>query len=255
MSKEIVLCATQRCGSTLIVEDMRNTGVLGNPEEWFVPWNPEKTDVNWGEALASVRKRATGDNGVLAIKVMANQLHNIENCLKTAIRPPPSHTFFRFHKVFENATWVKLSRRDVVAQAVSRLMSRQTGINHATAQAEDEHFAGNLMRGLTEDYNAKAQYRYDALMHEVTAITLENLAWTRFFENFGITPIELVYEEVAPDPGMPHLDILARAIGLEDPPPRKPRSMVKMGNARNQEWIRRFHLDAAAHNFKPTFDQ
>jgi LPS sulfotransferase NodH len=30
---EIILCATQRCGSTMVIEDMRNTGVLGMPEE------------------------------------------------------------------------------------------------------------------------------------------------------------------------------------------------------------------------------
>ena len=105
---EIILCATQRCGSTMIVEDMRNTGVLGVPEEWFIPWDPQKTDINWAENLAGVRKRATGENGVMAIKVMANQLHNIEACLETVI-PTQGALFSRFHAVFADAESVCLT--------------------------------------------------------------------------------------------------------------------------------------------------
>lgn len=40
----ILLCATQRCGSTMIVEDMRNSEVLGAPREHFLPWAAAKED-------------------------------------------------------------------------------------------------------------------------------------------------------------------------------------------------------------------
>lgn len=251
---QIVLCATQRCGSTMIIEDMRNTGCLGQPEEWFVPWDPDK-QVNWHEAFAGVIKRASGDNGVMAVKVMANQLHNINACL-TEVFPvetdsDPTSDFDHFARAFQQAKWVKITRRDTVAQAISRLMAKQTGINHATANPEDAHFAGNLARGYDTDYNSKTVYNYDTLLNYVTAIVLENLAWSRFFASHGITPVELIYEDVARDAEMTHLDAIAGLIGLEAEPERQPRTMVKMGNSRNHHWRERFFRDAAENRFLP----
>jgi LPS sulfotransferase NodH len=247
---DLVLCATQRCGSTMIIEDMRNTGVLGQPEEWFVPWRADKQDVDWRVALESVRKRATGSNGVMAVKVMANQLYDIDACLSGVFKTPPKSDFPRFHWAFRKAKWIKLNRRDVVEQAVSRVMSQQTGINHATANADDPHFAGNLLKGYTADYNSETVYRYPAILREVTSIVLENLAWSRFFAANGITPVEFVYEDVVADEGMSHLDVLASLAGLTDPPPRQPRKMVKLANARNAEWRERFYKDAAQKRYR-----
>lgn len=252
---DIVLCATQRCGSTLIVEDMRNTSVLGKPEEWFVPWDPEKEGVNWGEALASVERRATGENGKSAIKVMANQLFPVESCLTGVVSPRDSGEFPHFAAAFEGAQWVWLKRRDVVSQAISRIMAMQTGINHATGKAEDDHFAGNLAKGYDPNYNAGAVYRYGAILRQVTAITLENLAWQRFFESQKITPVEMVYEEVIRDDDMGHLDVFAGMVGLTDRPERKPRAMVKVGNQKNKNWRERFFQDAAKNNYMPAKPQ
>ena len=235
----------------MVIEDMRNTGVMGTPEEWFVPWSPEKKDVNWQDALASVRKRATGDNGVTAIKVMANQLHDVEQCLATFRDTQSEGTFPRFHDAFRDAQWIKLTRRDVVAQAISRVMSRQTGINHATANADDDHFAGNLQAGYDKTYNANAMYRYGAILREVAAISLENLAWDRFFETHGITPHEFLYENIAQDDDMTHLDVIARMIGHAAPLTKMPRKLVKLANQRNKNWRTRFYADAAARKFKP----
>jgi trehalose 2-sulfotransferase len=245
---EIILCATQRCGSTMIVEDMRNTGALGMPEEWFIPWQKDRSDEDLAKDLAGIRRRASGPNGVSAIKVMANQLSWIENNLKQVIKPPPGPMFFRFHKVFEKAVWVWLRRDDIVAQAVSRVMAQQTGINHATSG--EAHFAGKLLVGYHEDYNDRAQYNYDAILRECTAITLENLAWQRFFENFGITPLKFVYENVASDPTLGHLDLVAAAVGLDAPLTKQGRKLVKVGNARNEDFVKNFYRDAAAREFR-----
>lgn len=250
-SEMIVLCATQRCGSTMIVEDMRNTEVLGRPEEWFIGWTPEKTDVDWSKALKNLKTKASGENGVSAVKVMANQLFDVEECLKSFLKPVPGPRFFRFHKAFENAKWVKLTRRNIVAQAISRIMAQQTGINHATGSSETDHFAGNLMKGYTEDYNVRAAYSYEAILREATSITLENLAWDLFFKDQGITPVEFIYEEVTADKDMKHLDRMAELVGLKSTPSRQQRAMVKIGNERNKEFEKRFLRDAAEKKYRP----
>ena len=245
---EIVLCATQRCGSTMIVEDMRNTGVLGFPEEWFIPWDPAKTDINWKDNLAGIKKRASGKNGVIAIKVMANQLHNIEECLKSVVKPIPGPLFFRFHTVFSNATWVLIRRTDIVAQAVSRLMAKQTGINHATDA--ESHFAGNLMIGGDRTtYNKDTRYNYDAILKECTAITLETIAWSRFFNAFNIKPIILNYEDVINDNKMQHLDTMNTMIGNSTQLTKTERTIKKLGNSRNSDFVKSFHREAAQRNF------
>lgn len=246
----LILCATQRCGSTMIVEDMRNTGVLGNPEEWFVPWAQPNPNRDHEQELAGVKRRAVGDNGVASIKVMANQLLDIEDGLKTFLKPKPGPRFFRFHNAFKDAKWARIRRRNVVAQAISRVMAQQTGINHATGTAEQEHFAGNLLKGYSEDYNQSAKFNYDAILREATSITLENVAWDQFFRDFEIDPLVLTYEDVVRDNDMTHLDRIAKLVGLTEVPDRKPRTMVKVGNQRNKDFEKQFLRQAAENKFR-----
>ena len=249
--KKIILCATQRCGSTLVVEDMRNTGVLGQPKEWFLSWaSPKEQERDWNKALETVYKRGRGENGVFAVKLMANQLFAVESALAGITTARSDGEFAHVATEFEGAAWVWLRRRDVVAQAVSRLMARQTKINHATANPDDTHFAGNAMRGLDPDYNRDTIYNYAEILRIVTTITLENLAWAQFFESNGITPIRFDYEDIIADPDMRHLDAMATAIGLEDKPPRSPRKLVKLGNARNRDWQARFMAQAAQNRYR-----
>jgi LPS sulfotransferase NodH len=246
---DIVLCATQRCGSTMIVEDMRNIDILGRPEEWFIPWSPGRADADWPEEMERVRRWGQGPNGVFAVKVMANQLAGIEACLKTMLPASSERPFHRFHTIFQEAIWVWLRRDDIVLQAVSRVVSQQTGINHATDGAD--HFAGNLMKGGDlATYNASVQYSYEAILRESTSITLENLAWSRFFEAFGITPLVITYEEAVRDADMTHLDEIVRRARVSGAYEKSPRRLVKLGNSLNTEFAERFHREAAQRGFR-----
>lgn len=252
----IILCATQRCGSTLVVEDMRNSGVLGQPKEWFLPWKSSKDgnaqERDWNKSLAMVYKRGRGENGIFSVKIMANQLFDIDMCLSSfaTVKPINSGPFPYVASEFEGAVWVWLRRRDIVAQAISRLIARQTKVNHATANPEDVHFAGNLMRGLKPDYNQAATYNYAAIRGNVTAISLENLAWADFFQSNQISPLILEYEDVITDPSMKHLSQMGALIGQGASPPRQARKMVKLGNEVNQDWRARFMAEAAENYYR-----
>lgn len=249
----VIVCATQRCGSTMVIEDMRNTGQLGNPEEWFLSWRAETTQVNWSQALNNVLRKSTGPNGVAAIKIMANQASDVDACLRRAASnsapaDASSGPFAALRQTFDGAVWVRLRRHGVVEQAVSRVMSRETGINHATGRPEDDHFAGNLARGLPPDYNAQTVYHFDAILTEVTAIILENLAWDRFFSAHQLEPLTLIYEDIAADANMRHLDLMAAALGLSNVP-RRPRKMIKLSNELNRAWVERFYTDCERMRF------
>ena len=155
-----------------------------------------------------------------------------------------------FAEAFSDCAWIRLIRQDVVSQAISRVMSRQTGINHATEKKSDPHFAGNLQKGYDKNYNRKTTYKFDKIFEEVQAVVLENLAWERFFESNKIEPVELVYENIASDPTMGHLDIISKSANIGKPFTRTPRKLVKLANERNKEWREAFFEDAAARNFR-----
>lgn len=247
---DIIICATQRCGSTLFIEDMRNTSVLGKPEELFIGWDPEKHGVKWNNRLDDLTRTAETDNGVSAVKIMANQLDSVDKCLSSFTKTERVEPFASFAKAFKDSLFVWLKREDIVAQAISRVMSRQTGINHATKLNSDEHFAGNLLKGYNADYNANTKYNYAECLREVTSIALENLVWYQFFKDFEVKPLQYTYENLIIDESMSYLDEVAERVGVTGKIEKSPRKLVKLGNSRNEEWHNRFMRDATENKFR-----
>ncbi len=242
-SKNIVLCATQRCGSTLLCEDMRNTGVLGQPEEYFIPWNPNKANRDWQDLLQKMLRARSTENCVFAVKVMANYLPNVDGCMATFVKPRNTSRFFcHFRELFADALWVFVTREDVGKQAISQVIAQQTGVSHATRSKQDNHFAGKLMKGYRDDYNKDVAYDFLALKAKIDNIVRENMLWRRFFEEWDIDPVILRYEEVVKTfPA--HLQTIAKGIGLELEGPFEQRKMVRLSNKINKDWYRRLTDD------------
>ena len=241
VKKLIIICATQRCGSTMVVEDMRNTQVLGNPEEYFIPWDPGNDGVNWIDNLETIAKKASSSNGVVAIKVMSNQLRKIEQCLEHADfvfeeLAGSEGVFPRFRALTKNAYYIHIRRDNLLRQAISRSMSRQTGINHAVPNSSVEHFAGNLLKGYTEKYNEKANYRHEELEGEMFNIVNENIRWEAFYSSWGINnPLTLRYEEICKN-GTLYIDRVSRYVDVEVKQRDSERKMVKLSNKKNEQW-------------------
>lgn len=234
----------------MVVEDMRNTGVLGRPEEYFLSWE-QKDHSDWRSELKALIDIARSSNGESAVKVMANQLSPINRRLETFVNvdddPKP---FSAFRSVFPKANWVKITRIDVVAQAISRMISKETGIYHAISDKNDSHFVGSLLKGEHKDYNAKAVFKFDELLDEIVSITLENLTWSHFFEAHNIEPLELFYEKYQGDDQMAYLDRIAEVSKIDIPVPKKSRKLVKLSNKLNDEWRDRFLKEAASKKFR-----
>src|SRR3989442_2258947 len=70
-----LICGTPRCGSSLLCEALINTGIAGQPEEYFLPRNELVWQERWGtstyaEYLANIIKQFTTPNGVFGAKMM-----------------------------------------------------------------------------------------------------------------------------------------------------------------------------------------
>lgn len=243
-SEVIIICSTQRSGSTMVVEDMRNTGVLGNPEEYFIPWDPSKKDINWFEQLDVLANKAVSSNGVVSVKVMSNQLPRIDQCLRQSwpdqLGIDESGPYPYFRAITKHAKYIFIRRDNILRQAISRGISRQTGINHATGLASDKHFAGNLMKGYDDGYNNNVKYDYSSIRKDIMAVANENLIWDNFFLGWGVNrPLVLRYEEVCLN-SPEYLRRIARYTNIELNDLAFDRKMVPLSNKKNELWYKQY---------------
>ena len=238
-NKLLVLCATQRCGSTMIVEDTRNTKIMGKAEEYFIPWHPDK-DEDWLESFQSILKRSQTSNGVSAIKVMANQLKHIEACLENTELIPETHGMFPYlRKLFSEAIFVYIKRSGIVRQAVSRIIAKNTGVNHSLHDNNVDYSPGNLLQNDEASYNEGIKFSYKEIDAEVINIVRESLLWDEVLKSWSVnSPLALHYEQVCKSYPY-YLNRIADYMDLEFDTVNMPteRNLKKISNTKNEELI------------------
>lgn len=253
-----LVLASQRSGSTLLVESLRATGIAGNPEEyfqylpttsaapqpreWFAgvtdpqvlalldPLDPgvpaAETSSQWRERILQAGR---SDNGVWGGKLMWNQTPLLVD--RAAGLPDRSGSDLRtaIADVLGDVLLIKVSRENVVDQAVSFWRAVQTRVWRGKADPERD---------------ARAQYNADGIAHLVTELRNQEAGWRAWFADNGITPFEVSYEELTADTTKVVAAIL-EALGL-DPAAAPPPDLEKQGDARSNEWAERYRHDAAS---------
>jgi trehalose 2-sulfotransferase len=230
VSVSYLVCATPRSGSTLLCEALSDTGVAGNPLEFFealpetgVPRRPHDylaglddesayaliedapphdpppySDVrgiaDYAEHLERVRRLGTTANGVFGAKLMWAHLMDLGRRL--GIGDPVRLV----DELFDRPRFVWVRREDTVRQAVSLWRAMQTQSWRAE-RAPGAH---------------EPQFSYAALDHLVGLLTAHDAAWERFFIQAGPV-LTLTYEEVAADLAGAVRRTLAH-IGVQPPP-------------------------------------
>ena len=116
--RSYIICVIPRSGSSWLAEILRNTGVLGNPREWFNP-EPMRLLVNqwqcttlW-EYVDTLHRQETSDKGIFGVKIgfyhleMALQLCSLQQLLGNA------PTWFYLTRVECISAWLKAMLRMV----------------------------------------------------------------------------------------------------------------------------------------------
>jgi trehalose 2-sulfotransferase len=249
-----LVCATPRSGSTLLCEMLVNSGVAGRPaehvenlrllgrpnepREYFagvkdrnvlellpVSAPPQPHHVPIDERLAAVLRHATTPNGVFGTKVMWGYFHDLQERL--AELPPLAalDDAERLARLLGDVRYVHVSRHDHVAQAISMWRALQT----RAWRAEN-------------DDAVEPVYSFTGIDHLVRTLDAHDDAWCAWFEEHGLAPLRLSYDELAADPPgqlRRTLEFLAVDGDLDGEPPVEP-PLRRQAGAQSAEWAERY---------------
>lgn len=197
--RKIVVCATQRSGSSMVCEDLARTRVLGWPEEWFLPWRPNP-DKDWQAELDAVYAKGCTPNGVFSVKIMANQLKAVDQCLGTFIEGGGgSHPHLLAQ--FSGASWVWVRRRDTLGQAISHFLAQKSGVYHVNTQ-KTEFRRGSSVHAerFDEVVGDEVPYDFQAINKEWHILKQHDFVWEQFFAANRIDPLVIWYEDASEHP-------------------------------------------------------
>lgn len=257
--KKIIICATARCGSTLLCRELEATGVMGKPKEYYIPAKNIDTAEKASAFWENVIQKARSENGVFAIKVMQQQWPVVER-LHTYLKKPDSLlekklnqfktvifakkqqlAMDNFYSFYKEATWIFLRREDRLYQAISREMARQTKVCHILKPgASDKSIGKALAWEQADNYNQQAIYKPQALQTHLQEIRQEEQAWMDFFKQYKLSPLELSYEKFVHSKD--YLNILAKKVGVEIKE-LADIAVMQVRNELNDEWAERFKQD------------
>ena len=131
-----IICTVQRSGSFLLCEALKNTGLAGFPEEYFL--NGEGWEDGWWARQHGVTSRrdylnlvfdqGTSSNGVFGTKVMWNYFHAMLKTLQELPEYKGLDAPQLMATLFPSVRYIWIVRRDKVRQAVSWAKAGQTDV-------------------------------------------------------------------------------------------------------------------------------
>lgn len=268
-SHAYIVCSTQRSGSTYLCHLLADTGVAGNPQEYFearaetgLPPHPgyflaglprtgagirddlrptdgpDYSDLRsvegWEAHLERTFRLGTTDNGVFGAKLMYNQLPDLEQHAAALPDFVGLSGADLLSELFGHPRYVWMRRLDKVRQAISLWRALQT----RTWRLEHPNDDGE---------NPELHYSFDGIEHLRRRLSADDDAWGRYFVGAGIEPLEMYYEtDVKPEPVGAVARVLAH-IEVDPPPNWKPEPrMVRQSDGLNEAWHSAYHRDAVA---------
>jgi trehalose 2-sulfotransferase len=250
-----LVLASQRSGSTLLVESLRATGVAGEPQEffqylpatsqspqpreWFAGVDDESIlnlldplDVGTPDLAppeiwrAYIRTVGRTPNGVWGGKLMWNQTPLLQQ--RASSLPDRSGEGLRAairDVIGSEPVYVHVHRPDVVAQAVSFWRAVQTRMWRGRPHA---------------GHGPRPTYHAGAIAHAVGMLREQNDSWRAWFAEEGIEAIDVPYSMLRRNLTTIVATVL-EAIGQD---PRLAPAPLPQINEDSDEWVERYREDA-----------
>ena len=226
LRKSYFITSSYRCGSQFLCWKLWETGVLGAPCEYLNPGYEIRVLMkrfnvfSHADYVAKLLERRTSQNGVFGLK---EHFHHFEAFLKA---------YPALLDVLAPVTYIYISRRDKIAQAVSMAKALQT--DQWSSRMED---------------GARPPLQYDRALIANCLKDLErqDAGWLKWFEANKISPFQLTYEDLIADTPRA-VESIVKLLGVQDDerievpvPPAK-----KQSDETNHEWIERFERETKA---------
>lgn len=188
------LCSTPRTGSTLLSDALTRNGDFGVPAEYLHPdaisilgrrfgaFSPAGDRFDVAAFVRALVRSRTSRNGRFGIKCHFDQLRVVLGT--TAVQG-----------LLGQSQFIRIGRRDRLAQAVSFEIARQQDIWHVRSESADPP--------PTVVYD---QQRLDVALRSISSLEAQ---WDLFFEANRIDPLTLWYEEIVADPASAGERVLA----------------------------------------------
>lgn len=228
------ICATPRSGSTLLSEALARTGLAGRPNEYFC--HPRGYGASYeGWDITDYRtyiRRVAGatmtPNGVFGAKMMGGFVWDFASRVRqiSEFAQPGMPLKSILDELFPNLHHIWLTRRNKVRQAVSWWMATQTEQWTSVQAAAPAR---------------EPAYDFAAIDHNVQEIVMREAALQAYFDELGVKPYVVVYEDYHDAPEETARDVLA-FLGIPLPPdvPFGERRLRKQANALSEAWVQRY---------------
>ena len=240
---KLLLLSTQRSGSTMVCEDIANTGVLGRPSEYFSSladnFKRFETTGALSEAFeASLMKGFVEKTNSNSVKIMQSQIGAIGKILIDTGKVQSFSHKSAFVEFFKPYYWARIVREDKVAQAVSRVVARHTDVYHRVA--EDSAVKDLLGKFSTQErQDEHLVYNETEISLEIEKIEQEELFLDALIREHDIDVFEIIYEKVVNDRS--YVNSLVKNItGKKLVEELTPRSLKKISGGLSQDWISRY---------------
>lgn len=238
-----IVCATPRSGSTLLCDLLTDCGVAGRPNsfyrqvsiaDWIEQWGLTEPKESAGFDRAyfdAARAAGSSANGMFGMRMMWDSVAYLSARLEKLF-PGRENDAVRYEAAFGRTVYVHLSRRDLVAQAVSRYRAEQSGLWHLHADGSERERVKTA---------PPPQFNRAAIASYVAEAETDNRSWETWFKTNRIAPLRLTYEMLDEDPVTAIGDLLS-ALGQDRAHVRhvSPRTR-RIANEQSAQWVDRFN--------------
>ena len=208
--RTLVIASTPRCGSHMLGHTLLKTGCFGAPFEYlndlnFQKWQQILNTTGFDDTLDAIKSKRTGANGIFSIKIHYNQTGAFKNLQA-------------FRNVFPNPYFVKLERRDLLAQAVSYAKARQTGV----------WIKGQKPHGKEETYNK------DQIEECLRSIVCGRAGWDYDLAKIDAPVMTICFEDMVENISR-EVERLATFLNVTIPDPVKPTAPATQKQSKPQK--------------------
>jgi len=250
-----LVLATERSGSTLLCEALRQTGVAGRPLEHFevleptsLPRQPREyfhgikdpeilsllppLQRGWpgvelpAEWWARIVREGTGGNGVWGGKLMWGHTRDLLHRTRRLDGLADADLATTLRRLLRDPALIFVVREDKVAQAVSLWRAVQTQTWRGSAAAD------------------QSVYRFGAIDHLRKQLQVDEAEWRAWLASNSLHHYEVRYSELAADPAVVVGGVL-RFLGLPSEALAQP-PLERQADSRSVQWAQRYVEECAS---------